>query len=354
VVRIKALPETLRKKRRSARILLDKEVWRRVISTELRALRRRRSAVEGTAARRLTKTNERALARRLFLDPAYEYRPISTHSGEFQALKRAYPYYGYISVEVEDVPAFLMFSNNDDRVAQTYFWYGPNAFESLSLRLWRELARRSRHVFDVGAFTGVYTLTATRANREAEVYSFEPIGRVFGRLVVNLVVNRLGQRVRAFDVALGDADGQATMNLFQSYRTLSSGSSLVEKPGKEVVLTEHVETRRLDTLVAEEGIGGVDLVKVDVEQAEVMVVAGMEGVLREHRPHLLVEVVSQEKLGEILALLEPHGYGFAVVNDAAQKAFVNRTAAHKRVCNVLFSPMPPGELRAFCASVEPL
>jgi hypothetical protein len=92
---------------------------------------------------RLAKMNLRALANRPFLNPDYKYRPISTHDADFQVLKREYPYFGYIDVGVEDVPPFLMFSSNDDRVAQTYFFYGADAFESLSLRIWRELARRS-------------------------------------------------------------------------------------------------------------------------------------------------------------------------------------------------------------------
>ena len=103
---------------------------------------------------RLARMNSWALANRPFLKPDYKYRPASTHSKSFQALKKKYPYFGYIAVEIEDVRPFLMFSSNDDRVAQTYFFYGANAFESLSLRIWRELAQGSRHIFDIGAFTG--------------------------------------------------------------------------------------------------------------------------------------------------------------------------------------------------------
>lgn len=43
-----------------------------------------------------------------------------------------------MDAEIEGVCPFLMFSSNDDRVAQTYFFYGADAFESLSLRIWRE------------------------------------------------------------------------------------------------------------------------------------------------------------------------------------------------------------------------
>ena len=298
--------------------------------------------------------NRRALARRPFLDPGYEFRPISVHNTELHERKRKYPYLGYVDVEVEGVPPFTMFSNNDDQVAQAYFWYGPNSFESLSLRVWRRLAERSQYIFDVGAFTGVYSLTAARVNHEAQIYSLEPIKRTFGRLVVNLQANRLGRRVRAFDIALGDFDGEAIMHVFMGYLTLDSGSSLLEKGGKGVAAREHVETKRLDTFLEEHGIPSLDLVKLDVEQAEKMVLVGAERVLGEHRPHLLVEVSTADGLRDLIDFLSPYGYGFAVIDDLQQMLHVNDLGAQEGVLNVLFSAMPPEELSAFCAAVTPL
>ena len=302
----------------------------------------------------ITATNSRALARRAFLSPGYEFRPISVHNTELQEIKRKYPYLGYVDVEVEGVPPFVMFSNNDDQVAQTYFWYGPNAFESMSLRLWRRLAERSQYIFDVGAFTGVYSLTAARVNHEARIYSLEPIKRTFGRLVVNLQANRLGRRVRAFDIALGDVDGETSMHVFMGYLSLDSGSSLLEKSGKRVAAREHVETKRLDTFVEEHGIPSVDLAKLDVEQAEKMVIAGAERVLGEHRPHLLIEVSTADGLRDLIDFLSPYGYGFAVIDDLNQTIRINDLGAHEGVLNALFSPMPPEELRALCMAVTPL
>ncbi len=302
----------------------------------------------------ITATNSRALARRTFLSPGYEFRPISVHNTELHEIKRKYPYLGYVDVEVEGVPPFVMFSNNDDQVAQVYFWYGPNAFESMSLRLWRRLAERSQYIFDVGAFTGVYSLTAARVNHEARIYSLEPIKRTFGRLVVNLQANRLGRRVRAFDIALGDVDGETSMHVFMGYLSLDSGSSLLEKSGKRVAAREHVETKRLDTFVEEHGIPSVDLAKLDVEQAEKMVIAGAERVLGEHRPHLLIEVSTADGLRDLIDFLSPYGYGFAVIDDLNQTIRINDLGAHEGVLNALFSPMPPEELRALCMAVTPL
>ncbi|HET7271626.1 MAG TPA: FkbM family methyltransferase [Rubrobacter sp.] len=301
---------------------------------------------------RLEKANARALAKRPFLAPDYEFTPVSVHDKDFQAIKRQYPYFGYVDVEVEGVQPFLMFSNNDDQVAQTYFWYGPDAFENLSLRIWRELARQSSHIFDIGAFTGVYSLTAAHANREANIYCFEPIKRIFGRLVVNLAVNTLGQRIKAYNLALSDTDGHVNMNLSQGYLKLDTGASLIQKRGKEIVLREQIETSRFDTFAERHGVAGMNLVKIDVEQAEKMVIEGMLDSLREHQPHLLVEVVSVDNLRYLSDILSPLGYHFALIDDDDQKVHIDDLDAHTMTCNVLFSTMD--ELRDFCLSFEPL
>ena len=304
---------------------------------------------------RLAEINDRALRERPFLDPGYEFRPISTHDKGFQEIKKKYPYHGFIEVEVEGVPPFIMFSNNDDRVAQTYFWYGPDAFESLSLRVWREMVRNSEYVFDIGAFTGVYSMTAALANPEARVFAFEPIKRVFGRTTINLAANRLGGRVKAFDVALSDTDGHVTMNLYQGYFILSSGSSLVSKARKEVVSKEYVETMKFDTFIEQrDDIPRMDLAKIDVEQAEKMIIAGMSDTLEKHHPNLLIEVVSEENLRELNETLSPLGYNFAVIDDRGQKVRVNQLENYKKVDNVLFSTLSPGDLGALCRIPRPL
>lgn len=303
---------------------------------------------------RLAEINERALGERLFLKPDYEFRPISTHDKKFQEIKKEYPYYGFIEVKVEGVPPFVMFSNNGDRVAQTYFWYGPDAFESLSLRIWREMVRNSEYVFDIGAFTGVYSMTAALANREARVFAFEPIKRVFGRTTINLAANRLRGKVKAFDVALSDSDGHMTMNLYQGYFTLSSGSSLVSKKNKEVISKEYVETMKFDTFAEQRDVPRMDLAKIDVEQAEKMVIEGMSETLEKHHPNLLIEVVSEENLRELNEVLSPLGYNFVVIDDRTQRLRVNQIEDYRRVDNVLFGAMSPEDLEALCRTPKPL
>ena len=216
------------------------------------------------------------------------------------------------------------------------------------------MVRNSEYVFDIGAFTGVYSMTAALANKEARVFAFEPIKRVFGRTAINLAANRLGRRVKAFDVALSDSDGHMTMNLYQGYFTLSSGSSLVSKKNKEVISKEYVETMKFDTFAEKHEMPRMDLAKIDVEQAEKMVIAGMLGTLEKHHPNLLIEVVSAEHLRELNDTLSPLGYNFAVIDDRTQRIRMNQLEDYLRVDNVLFSVLSPEDLEALCRTPKRL
>lgn len=291
----------------------------------------------------LVKRNAAALAERRGRRPRSP-GSLSTHSSEFHELYRRFPYFGYVDVTVGRLPSFLMLSNNDDRVAQMYFWYGPDAFESLSLRIWSQLAPRANVIFDIGAFTGVYTLAAMHAAPHAEVHAFEPIRRVFGRMIDNLAVNAMGQHAHAHNVAVSNVAGDARMQIFRGPLTLSSGSSLVDKPSQTVMDTEPVRTVRGDKYARELGLDHVDLFKVDVEGAEALVLEGLGDLIAEE-PDLIVEVSSPATLRGIQQLLGSD-YHCVILDDVRHRAWSGDPAHLGAFSNVLFTTMPVRELDA--------
>ena len=317
---------------------------------------------ERGASIRLAEHNEAALAARPARDRGRAFSPVSEHSQALHALKRKHRYFGYVEVEIEGTPPFVMFLNDDDQIAYIYFWYGHDAFETHSLRLWTRLARESNVVFDIGAFTGVYTLAAAVSNREASIHSFEPVGLAFSRLLTNLSANRLGKKapgasgakIAASKIAVGDSDGEARINQFRNELTLGTGASLIEKPGKEVQHSENVPQVTVDGCAREAGLEKIDLIKADVEQAELLLVDGMQEVIKEHRPSLMIEVSSERNLQTLADRLGPYGYNFAIIDDQSQSCSINSVSDFSRVCNVLFRAIPESSLKEFCDSVKPL
>lgn len=301
---------------------------------------------------RLDEQNRVAVARRPWTAEGYEFRPVDWHDDELHRLKSTHPYFGFVEVGVEGLGRFVMFSNNDDLVAQTYFWFGPDAYESYSVRVWRHLAERSSCIIDVGAYTGLFTLVARfAAGADAEVHAVEPIQRCVERLMINLRVNRLGQAVSVHDAAAGAHTGDGEIGLFQGRLRLSSAASLVDRRGSSPRDQQPVRVLALDDL---ETSGGPDLLKLDVEFAEVLALQGLRRTIEESAPTLLLEVTGRDRLEECVKLLPDHS--FAVIDELTQSWHLGarEMLADEATRNLLWMRGPEDRLVDVLESIPPL
>jgi len=64
---------------------------------------------------------------------------------------------------------------------------------------------------DIGANVGSYTVLAS-ASIGAKTICFEPIPLTYSRLISNIDVNNMSQKVTAQNVALGDTSGELTFS----------------------------------------------------------------------------------------------------------------------------------------------
>jgi FkbM family methyltransferase len=141
---------------------------------------------------------------------------------------------------------------------------------------------------DVGANEGIYSIfAAARVRTEGTVWAFEPSRRELERLQTNISLNDFG--VRTFQVALGDINGRGELTIagygHEGQNTLGAFIYDVESSGKE-----DIELARLDDLVAKYPPSRIDLIKADVEGAELRLFLGSAETLRRYRPILLFEV----------------------------------------------------------------
>lgn len=206
----------------------------------------------------------------------------------FHHHKNHFPYYGYIDVSIGD-QNFVMFSANDDLVAMTYFWFGPDTYEPMSIRLWRERARTAETVLDVGAFSGIYSLCAASFNPDCRIYAVEAARRTYGRLLVNIQTNGLSRRITPINQAISADRGTVRFQRFRGENILGVGDGFVAKGIAAQAIDEIVETIGLDQLCDERSIRP-DLIKIDIEGAEVLALDGMRHLLEAVRPVLLIEV----------------------------------------------------------------
>jgi len=139
---------------------------------------------------------------------------------------------------------------------------------------------------DVGANIGWHTLKAARHLGDGgKIYAFEPSPPNVVRLRRNLELNGI-TNVVVEEVALSDKEETVQM---ASSRTRSGNATMADREAP--TQSFEVTCIRLDDYARKHSLRGMDVVKIDVEGAELLVLRGMNGILRgPHPPVLLCEV----------------------------------------------------------------
>jgi FkbM family methyltransferase len=143
------------------------------------------------------------------------------------------------------------------------------------------LVRPDDHICDVGAHIGAVSLALAALAPAGRVDAFEPSPTSAALLAGNARANGLGN-VHVHQLAMLDTPGPAHLR-----RTPFSAGSFVA--AAEDGLAEPVAATSLDAWAAETGLERLDLLKLDVEGAELRVLAGAAATLARHRPTIVVE-----------------------------------------------------------------
>ena len=187
---------------------------------------------------------------------------------------------------------------------------GPHPYQ---LELFIDRVRPGTTVADVGAHIGVYTtLAATAVGASGHVIAVEPDARNAELLRQNLAANDVAERVEIVEAAASDANGTVRFFLDQADATGTMGS-LWKDPLATSRPVEMPAVRLDDALAAHQP----DLVKFDVQGAELAALRGMEKTLKRSVPEtIFVELngAALERAGssgaELVATL--HGFGLTV------------------------------------------
>jgi FkbM family methyltransferase len=151
----------------------------------------------------------------------------------------------------------------------------------------RRLLAPGMTVWDVGANVGFFSLVCGRLVAPAgRVVAFEPVGASAAAIRRNAELNGLGGVIEAREAAVWSESGRGELLVVadRSWSHLAATGHHAQTRAEVAV-----ELVAADDLVAA-GEPPPDVVKVDVEGAEIQVLDGMERVLREHGPVLVIEL----------------------------------------------------------------
>lgn len=145
-----------------------------------------------------------------------------------------------------------------------------------------------QYFFDVGANFGLYSVLLSSEKSLAHINAFEPLPRNCHQLGANLYLNGLDQRVTIFPCALSDKSGQIELFVDPHSTGVSTLLPPEARERQDAYQTKvWADVRVFDEIFSLCGVRA--LVKMDVEGAELSVLAGMAGFLAGNQVVLQVE-----------------------------------------------------------------
>ena len=160
---------------------------------------------------------------------------------------------------------------------------GPfNKYDFQTFMVFRRFLRADSNCIDIGANVGHILREMIAAAPRGIHYAFEPIPDLFSHLR-----KRYGKRAKVYDYALSNADGESAFMYYSSAPALSGFAECDKKWGELEHVKLKVRTKRLDEVI--ESAVRIDLIKIDVEGAELLVLEGAKATLQRNKPIVLFE-----------------------------------------------------------------
>lgn len=223
------------------------------------------------------------------------------------------------------LPIFERFNLGDVRIHHHYtqrrlllhsyrhkgYWFHGQHREQATMRFFKHVLSAGETVIEVGGHIGYLTMWfAELVGPTGQVKVFEPGENNLRYLRENI---RDMPNVELLEFAVADADGTARFfeegltgqnnSLLGDYQRFGSNRRFAYS--RQEYRERSVRTIRLDTFLSKLS-WQTSLVKIDIEGAEFLALAGATKLLAEQRPVLMVEIT--ERAGEVTDLLRGHGY----------------------------------------------
>jgi len=209
--------------------------------------------------------------------------------------------------------------------------YATGTYEPALLRFLHHELRRGDVLVDVGAHIGVHALTAAARLRRlggGAVVAFEPARDSAAKLRAAAARNRLDLTV--VEAALAAEPGTAELRGDPAYDAADAGVRSLHGGGPPV---QTVTVTTFDAWAAEAGAERLDLVKLDVEGAELAALGGMAASLHRLRPRAVVVELKDR-------VLERAGVDAGEVRELLGRLGYRSTGQVLPVANEVFRPRP--------------
>lgn len=148
-----------------------------------------------------------------------------------------------------------------------------------------DIVKKGMTVIDVGAHIGYYSLYFAKCvGPTGRVFSFEPVPKNFALLRKNILLNQVSW-IQTFPDAVYSCTKDISFTVPEESANSGEGSLAHDRGGRQIL----VHAVSLDSFCSSADIRP-DLIKLDVEGAELEVVLGARSTIEQCRPELLIEL----------------------------------------------------------------
>jgi len=169
------------------------------------------------------------------------------------------------------------------------------SYEFKTVNLFRELAKQSKMIVDVGANIGKYSISMGLINSDSKIIAIEPENDNFAILKRNIELNKLSN-INPLKIALGSKKQRKKL---YTNKINFGGHSLINKSES----FEDIEVDRLDNL-----FDSIDLIKIDTEGYEMEILKGAENLLSGKKIKKIIVEIDEQNLSSVQKLFEKYGY----------------------------------------------
>lgn len=195
--------------------------------------------------------------------------------------------YGEI-LEIQGSKMYVNIHDKNPAIRETFQAYAINQIhEPATTSLFKKIVKKGDVVVDLGANIGYFTLLAANlTGKEGRIYCFEPEPKNYSYLLKNIKLNNYAN-VSANQKAVSDKNGKTRLYICEhdtGHHTINQYEGIKNyKPNienKENFV--EIETVTLDNYL-ERKERAVDVIKIDVEGAEMLALLGMDGIIRKSK-----------------------------------------------------------------------
>jgi len=183
-------------------------------------------------------------------------------------------------------------------IGSSIYWNGYSSLNELYLL--NRLLEPHMVFVDIGANQGEFTLYAAKRLPAGKVLAFEPVEERYRHLIENVQMNGF-ENISAYNFGLSNRAGESEMympdNIRRSNQTFNGlaneGTASVFRSSARPSRTCTARFETFDRVFRESRLSRLDVIKIDVEGAELHVLRGARDAIEQYRPVIMMELSAE-------------------------------------------------------------